>query len=115
MIMNKTTKKLQPIFLLKSSKTKKKAGEKVHSTLRILPKEDINKTITSICKNEPVVSKLIKLVIPSFYLYRSPKRPEIRLLNSPQNPSPQKLKTCLPLAFKSSAPKRHLRRRKKES
>jgi len=61
LVIDKTRKKMQPIFLLKSSKTKKNPNKKYNSTLRVLSKGQTLKASDILAHNDSITSKLMKM------------------------------------------------------
>lgn len=63
MVMNKTTKKLKPLFPKTSTSSKSKFSQHLNSTLRVYsnePKVSVQRTTQD--KNEELIDKLLKLV-----------------------------------------------------
>ena len=62
MIMNKTTKKLKPLFTFTGSGYKTKPDRSLNNTLRIYAQENKKKLDPKTSKNEAFISKLCKFV-----------------------------------------------------
>jgi hypothetical protein len=61
MVVNKTTKKIKPLFPLPSSLAKKKPGNSLNSTMRVQSTESKDKfSHSSLKRNEPLIAKLVK-------------------------------------------------------
>lgn len=61
MVVNKTTKKIKPLFPLPSSFSKKNPGSSLNSTLRVQSTESKDKlSRNSLKRNEPLIAKLVK-------------------------------------------------------